>query len=66
MSAIAAAGRAVVETALVVAAAAAVYQVVSRPQGFWTVAWLAVMFVTLTGVVWGWSALQPKRGDRDG
>ncbi len=48
---------------LVLAMVTAVFWTWMGPQGSWTLAWLAAMFVTITGAVWGLVALQPESGD---
>jgi hypothetical protein len=60
---LAAIARVVLEAVRVLAAAASVLWAAVGPQGWQTPAWLAVMFVTITGAVLGVSALQPKKGD---
>ena len=52
--------RAVLGAVLVVAAATSVLWVAYGPQGFWTLAWLGVMVVTVTCAVLGMAALAPK------
>jgi hypothetical protein len=57
---LAAAARAVLAAVLVLAAFASLLWVAYGPQGLWTVAWLAVVFVVVTGTGLGLHALQPK------
>lgn len=57
---LAAAARVVLGGVLVLAGFASMLWVAYGPQGPWTVAWLAVVFVTVTGAVLGLHALQPK------
>jgi hypothetical protein len=66
VTAVLAVARVVVDAVLVLAAIAAVLSAAARPQGFWTVFWLAAMFVMVTGAVVGVAALQQReqRGDR--
>ena len=45
---------------LLLAMVTAVFWTWMGPQGSWTLAWLAAMFVTITGAVWGLVALQPQ------
>lgn len=66
MTAVLAVARVVVDAVLVLAAIAAVLSAAARPQGFWTVFWLAAMFVMITGAVVGVAALQAQRGNSDG
>jgi hypothetical protein len=63
---LAAAGRAVLEGILVLAAVTSVLQAATGPQDWRAVVWLAVMFVTITGAVLGVHALHPEEGDGDG
>ena len=57
---LAAAGRAAACLVLLLAMVTAVFWTWMGPQGSWTLAWLAAMFVTITGAVWGLVALQPE------
>jgi hypothetical protein len=51
---------------LLLAMVTAVFWTWMGPQGSWTLAWLAAMFVTITGAVWGLVALQPESGSDGG
>jgi hypothetical protein len=64
-AALAAAARAVLEGVLVLAAVMSVFWAAAGPQDFWTVVWLAVMFVIVAGATLGVTALR-KGGRRDG
>ncbi|HET9973923.1 MAG TPA: hypothetical protein VFQ68_37220 [Streptosporangiaceae bacterium] len=57
---LAAAARVVLAAVLVLAGFASMLWVAYGPQGLWTVAWLAVVFVTVTGAGLAWETLEPK------
>ncbi len=61
----AAAARVVLGAVLVLAAAASVLWAAYGPQGFWTLAWLAAMSVTVMAAVLGMAALAPRKGGED-
>ena len=61
---LAAAARAVLGAVLVLAVLASLLWVAYGPQGLWTVAWLAAVFVVVTGAGLGLHALQPKGDSR--
>ena len=48
--------------AVVLIAVASMIWAVYGPQGFWTVAWLLVMFVTVVAAALAWVTLQPRKG----
>lgn len=59
--------RVVLVAVMVLACLASLLWVAYGPQGLlWTPAWLAAVFVVVTGAALGLSALQPKEGDERG
>jgi hypothetical protein len=65
VTAVRAAGRAVLAAVLLLIVLAACLWARFGPQGAWTLAWLLLVFVVVSCAVLAWFALQPE-GDGDG
>jgi hypothetical protein len=58
-------GRAVIGAILLLTVLAACLLTQYGPQGFWTLAWIGLVFAAVTCAVLAWSALPRRKGDGD-